>query len=364
MTELQDKLIALKNKMKQVFEAKANKVTSWGSNDANATDTNYPSAKLVKDSLDEKITKSSSATGLLRDNGTVDSSTYLTASDIAGKANSSDLAAVATSGSYNDLSNTPSIPTKVSDLDNDSGFLTQHQDISGKANSSDLAAVATSGDYDDLLNKPSIPSNVSDLTNDSGFISDVSDKADLVHTHDADEVTDDNANTYTSIGTLSSGVNQQTINAAINTKLGALASVDVYVWDTAANDGTPSTTASASTMNKLYLIKATNNNDDNYDVFVTKRSGTSGSYTYSWEKIDSVTLDISGKADAIHSHAYSELTNKPSFTQDSGITSSTAGRYAIGTINVSGESQTIYGVNSAESELIAAVEYLTSALDS
>ena len=34
------------------LEDSANKVTSWGTNDANATDTNYPSAKLVKDSLD------------------------------------------------------------------------------------------------------------------------------------------------------------------------------------------------------------------------------------------------------------------------------------------------------------------------
>lgn len=33
-----------------------------------------------------------------------------------------------------------------------------------------LATVATSGDYDDLTDKPTIPSNVSDLVNDSGFI--------------------------------------------------------------------------------------------------------------------------------------------------------------------------------------------------
>lgn len=33
-----------------------------------------------------------------------------------------------------------------------------------------LATVATSGDYDDLLDKPTIPSKVSDLNNDSGFI--------------------------------------------------------------------------------------------------------------------------------------------------------------------------------------------------
>jgi len=35
--------------------------------------------------------------------------------------------------SYNDLTDKPSIPTKTSDLANDSGFLTEHQNISGKA---------------------------------------------------------------------------------------------------------------------------------------------------------------------------------------------------------------------------------------
>lgn len=51
------------------------------------------------------------------------------------------LAAVATSGAYADLTGAPS-----------------------------LAAVATSGAYADLTGTPAIPSNVSDLTNDSGFI--------------------------------------------------------------------------------------------------------------------------------------------------------------------------------------------------
>lgn len=43
------------------------------------------------------------------------------------KADIADLAEVATSGSYNDLSNKPNIPTKTSDLTNDSGFITSAQ---------------------------------------------------------------------------------------------------------------------------------------------------------------------------------------------------------------------------------------------
>lgn len=74
---------------------------------------------------------------------------------------SSNLSAVAMSGSYSDLSNKPTIPTKTSDLTNDSNFVS----------SSNLATVATTGSYDDLSNKPTIPSKTSQLTNDSNFVS-------------------------------------------------------------------------------------------------------------------------------------------------------------------------------------------------
>ena len=109
---------------------------------------------------------------------------------LAAKADSSDLATVATSGDYDDLSNKPtindstitiqkngstvdtfttngsdktidiSVPTKTSDLTNDSNFV----------ESSSLATVATSGFYNDLDNLPTIPSKISDLIDDSNFV--------------------------------------------------------------------------------------------------------------------------------------------------------------------------------------------------
>jgi len=54
--------------------------------------------------------------------------------------NKPELATVATSGDYDDLTNKPEL---------------------------------FSGDYDDLTNKPTIPSKTSDLTNDSGFITSI-----------------------------------------------------------------------------------------------------------------------------------------------------------------------------------------------
>lgn len=86
------------------------------------------------------------------------------------------------SGDYNDLTNKPFIPSKTSDLTNDSGFITDYtetdpvftaspahgitsQDITNWNGKSDF-----SGSYNDLTNKPTIPTKTSDLTNDSGYI--------------------------------------------------------------------------------------------------------------------------------------------------------------------------------------------------
>ena len=56
-------------------------------------------------------------------------------------------------------------------LNDDSNFAsTVTTALAAKANSADLATVATSGDYNDLSNKPSIPTKTSDLTNDSDFV--------------------------------------------------------------------------------------------------------------------------------------------------------------------------------------------------
>lgn len=86
------------------------------------------------------------------------------ASAAAGKANTADLASVAFSGSYNDLSNKPTIPTVDSAMSSSSENPVQNKVINAalnqKANASDLAAVATSGSYNDLRNKPTIPAAV------------------------------------------------------------------------------------------------------------------------------------------------------------------------------------------------------------
>ena len=65
------------------------------------------------------------------------------------------------------------LPTKVSELTNDKGYLTEHQSLDACAKTADLAKVATSGSYNDLSDKPTIPtvpSNISAFTNDKGYL--------------------------------------------------------------------------------------------------------------------------------------------------------------------------------------------------
>lgn len=83
--------------------------------------------------------------------------------DLSVYAQSANLATVATSGDYSDLSNKPTIPaaqvqSNWNESDNTSkAFILNKPDLSVYAQSANLATVATTGDYDDLENKPVIP---------------------------------------------------------------------------------------------------------------------------------------------------------------------------------------------------------------
>ena len=121
---------------------------------------------------------------------------YITSTSISGKANISALSNVAFTGSYNDLSNKPtitSVPTVVSAFINDAGYITSanvasvSNSLTLKANISALSTVAFTGSYNDLSNKPSsiaIPSSVSAFINDVGYITstNISNKANIAST--------------------------------------------------------------------------------------------------------------------------------------------------------------------------------------
>ena len=97
--------------------------------------------------------------------------TVATSGSYSDLSNKPSLATVATSGSYNDLSNKPSIPSAVtvdSALSSTSTNPVQNKVINtalaAKAAISSLAKVATSGSYSDLSNKPTIPTSGSVVT--------------------------------------------------------------------------------------------------------------------------------------------------------------------------------------------------------
>lgn len=88
--------------------------------------------------------------------------------------------------SYEDLTDLPTIPTKTSDLTNDSDFVSEDE----------LAEVALTGSYNSLSDTPVIPSATSELTNDSNFVN----------------TTDLSTALSTKQDTLVSGTNIKTIN--------------------------------------------------------------------------------------------------------------------------------------------------------
>ena len=102
----------------------------------------------------------------------------------AGKGNTaiqpSDLATVATSGDYEDLTNRPTLPTRLSDLTDD----TTHRVVTDTEKTTWNNKSDFSGNYNDLTNKPAIPTvptNVSSFVNDAGYLTshqDISGKLD------------------------------------------------------------------------------------------------------------------------------------------------------------------------------------------
>jgi len=142
-------------------EDKTNKVFSISDQ---STDTEYPSAKCVYDALQNIPTGQIQSDWDQTDTEAVD---YIK--------HKPSLASVATSGSYTDLSDKPTIPvvpTNVSAFTNDAGYITSSQvpaqvqsdwsqtdteAVDFIKNKPSLATVATSGSYADLSNKPTIP---------------------------------------------------------------------------------------------------------------------------------------------------------------------------------------------------------------
>lgn len=144
------------------------------------------------------------------DSGTFDPTQYYTKTDvdaaISGKVESADLASVATSGDYDDLTNKPTL------------FSGSYNDLTNKP-------TLFSGDYNDLSNKPTIPTvptNVSDFTNDAGYLTQHQDISGKLNVSDFNSYT---AATNTTIGSKLDTTAFTAYSATVDSDLTALKSV-------------------------------------------------------------------------------------------------------------------------------------------
>jgi len=124
--------------------------------EAYATFNSDSSVNLYYDNSVKFVTSSSgvSITGDIAVTGNVDGVDIAALNTtVAGKANTSSLATVATSGAYGDLSGTPTIPTTNSQLTNSEGYTTYNSNQATNTNSGvSFSGVSINGNHDLTLN--------------------------------------------------------------------------------------------------------------------------------------------------------------------------------------------------------------------
>lgn len=167
-----------------------------------------------------------------------------TAIDLTEYVKNTDLATVATSGSYNDLEDTPTIPAKVSQLNNDSGFTTI-DDSSETATTTTLSANKINSMINDKLDAGKVQTTTGSETNDSVYCSKLT-KDELDKKANDDEVVKktDISTTIDSTSTDDKVPSAKTINTEldkINNNLGEKADVNkvakkIYIKDVSSED--------------------------------------------------------------------------------------------------------------------------------
>lgn len=162
-------------------EAAARGITQTGLPGSSIQDGSITSGKLSSETGNEAVgtvniqkqavtkTKLSPQLQTLLDN--LSTASQNLARELGAKVDSSSLKRVALTGLYSDLANAPTIPTVDADLDGDSENPVQNKAVvaalAGKADASSLADVATSGAYSDLEGTPTIPTIDTNITSGS-----------------------------------------------------------------------------------------------------------------------------------------------------------------------------------------------------
>lgn len=178
------------------------------------------------------------------------------------------------SGSYTDLSNKPTIPSKTSELQNDSGLLTQHQDISGKQDKATLEEdVAAKG----------FTKNTGTYSKPAGGIP----KTDL---SDAVQASLGKADTALQSAPVTS-VNGKTGDVSLGAAdVGALSSAAGAVGTTNIGDSSVNIAKMASNAKYWDEASRTNNSDDPVTFYVTAAWGHI--FNWAWGADQQFTFDL------------------------------------------------------------------------
>ena len=277
---------------------------------------------------------------------------------------------VATSGSYNDLTNKPNIPSGVvvdTSLDSDSDhaisnsavttalngksdtghthnqYLTSHQDITGKLDKTqtsykgkNVVVDSTSGEitFEDKNNH----THSNYLTSHQ----DISGKLDIAQTSykGKNVVVDSTTGNITF-------ENKPTIPSASSTTPSA------DTQDGSYGTGTNYARDKKKKKKSTLYAEANHNHDSSYiakastDTGFVKSDGSIDGNTYLTTANASSTYVAKETGKGLFTGSYSDLTNKPSYTAT--VTSSTTGAYKLGSINISGSSVDIYGKDTHQS---------------
>ena len=253
----------------------------------------------------DKPTIPSKTSELTNDSNFVDTIALATKANLTHSHSYSDLEdkPILFSGAYADLTGKPTIPTKISELTNDSSFATTSQlntELNKKANTSHThvysdildAPVSFSGNYEDLINKPTIPTKVSDLENDENFAttsqlnSGLNTKANSTHTHSYTEL-EDTPTLFN--GNYNDLINKPTIPTAVSDLTNDLNFVDTTALATKSDK---THTHSYSSLTDLPTLKTRVSDMDDATNYMT---------------ITQITTELNKKANTSHTHTFDDL---------------------------------------------------------
>ncbi|MBR6099068.1 hypothetical protein IKP85_04910 [bacterium] len=141
-----------------------------------------------------------------------------------------------TANASNNVTANISVPTDTGDLTNGAGFITSSA-LSGYVQSTDLAEVATSGSYSDLSNKPAIPAaQVNSDWNASGGVSQILNKPTIPIVNNATLTIQKNG---TNVGTFTANAStDKTINITVPTNTNELTNGAGYITGITSSDVT------------------------------------------------------------------------------------------------------------------------------